>query len=113
MSTPQNMNNLSTKIVLDEEELILINKVFKELQGFDQVIDDLEQALSNNLITHYQLKKIFKIMTRTVYYQISLNCSGKTEKGLARTFFELPEIISKKVRVFAYNMIAQQAINHV
>lgn len=102
-----NVEDIQT--VLSDEELMLINIVFSELEGFDQITDDLEKALSKNIITHNQLTKIFKIITKTVYYKISLKMNTPAKKGLARTFFELPEIISKRLRVYMYRNLLQQS----
>ncbi|MFC1803737.1 hypothetical protein ACFL0D_07215 [Thermoproteota archaeon] len=95
-----NIENI--EVVLDEEELRLINLVFNEVEEFNQITDTLEQALSSNIISHYQFKKIFKTIIKVVYYKISLNMPLQAKKSLVRTFFELPEIISKKIHLFIY-----------
>ena len=86
--------------VLDEEELRLLNLVFKELDGFSQFTDCLEDALTYNKISQYQFKKIFKSMMKVVFYKVSLKTPLQPKKGLTKTFFELPEIIQKKIELY-------------
>ena len=88
--------------VLDEEELRLINLVFNELDGFCQLTDSLKDALVYNKVSHYQFKKIFKSMIKVVYYKLSLNVPIQQRKSLGKTFFELPEIIYKKIELFIF-----------
>ena len=97
----EDIENVDT--VLTEEEVILLNKVFSELYAFDQITDDLEVALSDNKINHSQLNQLYKIFTKTVYLKVSLN-RNNPPKGFAKTFFELPEIISKKLFSIFYNI---------
>jgi hypothetical protein len=92
--------------VLDDEELRLINLVFQELEGFNQITDYLERALTDNRISHYQFKKIFKTMIKVVYYKVSVNTPLQPKKRLIRAFFELPETIHKKIELYILrNMI--------
>ena len=86
--------------VLDNEELRLINLVFEELEGVKQITDSLERALTENRISNYQFKKIFKTMIKLVYFKVSVNVPQQPKKGLIRTFFELPEIINKKIELY-------------
>ena len=86
-----------TDIVLNEEEIKLLNNVFSELEDFEQITDCLETAISDNKINHAQLNNLYKIFTKTVYFKVSLNRNTKPKKGIIKTFFELPEIISKKL----------------
>ena len=89
-------------IILNQEELKLLNKVFYELNGFDQMTDELGKAISDNKINHLQLNQILKIITKTVYFKMELNSSSQPKKGIINTFFEIPEIISKKVHLYIY-----------
>ena len=88
--------------VLDPEELRLINIVFDELEEFNQITDTLENALTNNMISHYQFKKIFRTIIKMVYYKVFINMPSQPKKSLVQTFFELPEIISKKIQLFIF-----------
>ena len=90
------------KVVLDAEELRLINIVFDEIDEFIQITDALENALTNNLISNYQFKKIFRTIIKIVFYKVSLNMPLQKNKGLIQTFFELPETISKKIHLFIF-----------
>ena len=85
---------------LNEEELRLINLVFEELDGFNEITDALENALTNNTISHYQFKKIFKTMIKVIYHKVSINAPKQPKKSLIRTFFEMPEIINKKIHLY-------------
>ena len=95
-----NIEDIDT--ILNEEEIRLINNVFNELEEFNQITDSLENALSKNLITDYQLNKIFKTIKKIVYHKTSLKMGKQAKKSLVRTFFELPEIISKKIHLLIY-----------
>ena len=90
-------------VVLDVEEIKLLNKVFDEIEDFEHITDCLERAVSDNKINHSQLNQLYKIFTKTVYLKVSLN-RNTPPKGFAKTFFELPEIISKKLFSFFYNI---------
>jgi hypothetical protein len=89
-------------IVLNEEEIKLLNKVFYELEEFEQITDCLEKAISDNKINHTQLNQLYKILTKTVYFKISLNRNVRPKVGIVKTFFEIPEIISKKLFTYIY-----------
>ena len=93
------------KEILNEEEIILINNVFSEIEGFTQITDTIENALSNNRTNQQQLNKIFKAISKVAYYKTSLNIHRQPKKSLVRTFFELPEIISKKIFQYKYRKI--------
>ena len=90
-------------VVLNEEELNLLHSVFNELNDFEQITDCLEMAVSNNKINHTQLNQLYKIFTKTIYFKVSLNRNTKPKKGIIKTFFELPEIISKRFYSYFYH----------
>ena len=92
----------NTKKILNDEEISLINNIFNEIEEFYQITDIFENALSTNQLNHQQLNKIFKTITKIAYYKASLKTHKQPKKNLVRTFFELPEIISKKIRLFLY-----------
>ena len=92
----------NVNVVLNEEEVKLLNKVFSEFKEFDHITDDLEEAISDNKINHSQLNQILKIITKTVYFKMYLNRNSQPSKGFIHTFFELPEIISKKIYLYLY-----------
>jgi hypothetical protein len=92
----------NTQKILNDEEISLINNIFNEVEEFYQITDIFENALSNNQLNHQQLNKIFKAITKIAYYKTSLKANKQPKKNLVRTFFELPEIISKKIRFFLY-----------
>jgi hypothetical protein len=88
--------------ILEEEELRLINLVFDEFDDFNQITDAMEDMISKNVINDFQLQRILKTIKKVVYYKVSLNLPSQEKKSLMRTFFELPEIISKKIHLFIY-----------
>jgi hypothetical protein len=88
--------------ILTDEEISLINNIFNEIEEFYQITDIFENALSTNQLNHQQLNKIFKIISKTAYYNTSLKKNRPKKKSLVRTFFELPEIISKKIFQYKY-----------
>jgi hypothetical protein len=90
----------NTQKILNDEEISLINNIFNEVEEFYQITDIFENALSTNQLNHQQLNKIFKAITKIAYYKTSLKAHKQPKKTLVRTFFELPEIISKKIRFF-------------
>ena len=92
----------NVKEILNEEEIRLINNVFREIEGFTQITDTIENALSNNRTNQQQLNKIFKTITKVAYYKTSLKKHRQPKKSLVRTFFEIPEIISKKIFQYKY-----------
>ena len=89
-------------VVLNEEDIKLLNRIFNELDTFEQITDHLELAISDNEINHAQLHQLYKIITKTVYFKTSLNRNVKRKKSIIKIFFELPEIISKKFYSFLY-----------
>lgn len=92
----------NTQKILNDEEISLINNIFTQIEEFYQITDIFENALSTNQLNHQQLNKIFKTITKIAYYKTSLKIHRPPKKNLVRTFFELPEIISKKIRLFLY-----------
>ncbi len=88
--------------ILNDEEISLINNVFNEIEEFYQITDIFENALSTNQLTHQQLNKIFKTIKKIAYYKTSLKINRPPKKSLVRTFFELPEMISKKIFQYKY-----------
>lgn len=88
--------------ILNDEEISLINNVFNEIEEFYKITDIFENALSTNQLSHQQLNKIFKTITKIAYYKTSLKIRRPPKKSLVRTFFELPEIISKKIFQYKY-----------
>ena len=95
LSDLYNIENIQT--ILNEEEIQLISNIFNEIEEFNQITDTIENALSDNRTNHQQLNKIFKTIKKVAYYKTLLKIQEQPKKSLVRTFFELPEIISKKI----------------
>ena len=95
-----NIEDIQT--ILNDEEIRLINNVFNEMEEFNQITDTIENALSNNRTNHQQLNKIFKTIIKIAYYKTALKVREPRKKSFFKTFFELPEIISKKIHLYIY-----------
>ena len=95
-----NIEDIQT--MLNDEEIRLINTVFNDIEEVNQITDTIENALSNNRTNYQQLNKIFKTITKIAYYNTTLKVRTQPKKSIFRTFFELPEIISKKIHLYLY-----------
>ena len=100
---PINLDEIENiQTILNEEEIRLISNIFNEIEEFYQITDTIENALSDNRTNYQQLNTLFKTIKKVSYYKILQKKQDQTKKSLARTFFELPEIISKKIHLYIY-----------
>lgn len=97
-----NIENIN--MILDEEEIKVINKLFNELEDFFQITDNIENALTDNRINYNQINTLFDTIKKVAYYKTSLKTHKAPKKNLVRTLFELPEIISKKIHIYMYRI---------
>ncbi|MFC1803138.1 hypothetical protein ACFL0D_04125 [Thermoproteota archaeon] len=86
-------------LLLNENELILINAFYNSLESFNQITEDLEYAYSVNKFNEREIKNLFELILKVMKYKNKTKETDVTsrKKSLVRTFFELPEIISKKI----------------
>jgi hypothetical protein len=92
------------KLILTEEEVKKINTLFNSLDNFNQITEQLENEIIKNNITEKELRILFKSIKKLVNHRIENNLrktiGQKKKLGLTQTFFELPEIISKRLSLY-------------
>jgi hypothetical protein len=87
----------------------------EQINNITQIIEYLEKSREENSLREQDLKKLFEIVSKLMTYQeepsdvpskkMELNKSyqekqidtSSRKKGFARSFFELPEIITRKI----------------
>lgn len=82
---------------LNNEELKTINNLFNSLDNFNHILFTLEKDAVKNNITINDLKMVFNSIIKLVEYKNIKNIKRDKKMGLTKTFFELPEIISRKI----------------
>lgn len=91
------------KLILTEEEVKKINTLFNSLDNFNQITEQLENEIVKNNLTENELKILFNSIKKIVNHRIENSLrktSGQKKKlGLTQTFFELPEIISRRLNI--------------
>ena len=85
--------------ILNSEEIKIINTVFNDLENFKQIIDSLEYALDNRILVESDFKTLYNSIIKIVKLRSEKKVidEQKEKRSLAKTFFELPELISKKL----------------
>jgi len=85
--------------MLDEHELDMINTFFESFDSFNQITDNLEYAISNNKLNERDIENFFELLLKVVKFKNKSKLSEEIPRKnrLIRTFFELPEIISRKI----------------
>lgn len=84
--------------ILNSEEIKIINTVFNDIDNFKQIIDSLEYALNNRILVESDFKILYASIVKMVKSRAEKKGAEerKEKRSLAKTFFELPELISKK-----------------
>jgi hypothetical protein len=86
------------KEVLTEEELRTLDELFYSMNDFNQILDDIENLIIKNNLNEGDLGQLFKIIIKIKENRIELKVKKKSDKmGMTKSFFELPEIISRKI----------------
>jgi hypothetical protein len=83
--------------VLNSAELKTINNLFNSLDNFNHILFTLEEDVVKNNITINDLKIVFNSIIKLVEHRNIKNIKRDKKMGLTKTFFELPEIISRKI----------------
>lgn len=84
--------------VLNKDELKIINSLFNSIDNFNQLTDSIEKGLIKNKLNEYQIKMLFNSIIKVANYKKYERKHEKPEKlGLTKTFFELPEIITRRI----------------
>ena len=87
--------------ILDEHELNIINSFFNSFESFNQITDNLEYAISNKNINESDIENFFEVLLKVVKFKSKSKLGDIPRKNnLVRTFFELPEILFKKILLF-------------
>jgi hypothetical protein len=87
----------NVKDVLNDEELKIINNLFNSLDNFNLILYNLEKDVVKNNITINDLKIIFNSIIKLVEHRNIKKIKIDQKMGLTKAFFELPEIISRKI----------------
>jgi hypothetical protein len=92
----------NVNLILDEHELAIINSFFKSFESFNQITDNLEYAVSNNQLNERDIERFFDLLLKVVRFKKKSKQREKThsKNSLVRTFFELPEILFKRILLF-------------
>jgi hypothetical protein len=93
--TPENIQRLLEG--LNESEFHIIDCIFEDWNDFHRVIMNIEDALSKELIKETDIQNLYQVIHKIIAKR------GKQKEvdkppSLARTFFELPEIIHKHLK---------------
>jgi hypothetical protein len=84
--------------ILDGHELDIINTFFNSFESFNQITDNLEYAISNKNINERDIENFFELLLKVVKFKNKSRLGELPRKNnLVRTFFELPEILFKKI----------------
>lgn len=88
-------------LILDGHELDMINTFFNSFDSFNQITDNLEYAISNKNINERDIENFFELLLKVVKFKNKSRLGDIPRKNnLVRTFFELPEILFKKILLF-------------
>ena len=87
--------------ILTGNELKKINELFNSIENFNQITEQLETVIIKNTLTEYDIKFLFYSIKKIVNHKIMSDeekpVMSKKKLGFAQTFFELPEIISRRL----------------
>ena len=90
-------------LILTEEEVKKINTLFKSIDNFNQITEQMEKVIIKNNVTESDFRILFNSVKKIVAHKVGSNLQKPSEykrkMGLTQTFFELPEIISKKLSI--------------
>jgi len=85
-----------TKVMLSKQEIYKLEEMFESIDNFTEVFEFIEEKIVKKGISEHELLSLYKIITKTLH---NINQQKATEKiSYTRTFFELPEILSRKLR---------------
>ena len=86
--------------ILNKEEMNDLRKMFDSIDNFNVLIENFELNIANNNITKQDIITLFDIVKKKHDYIERRETYEKPtgKMGLARTFFELPEILSRRIR---------------
>ena len=80
----------------------------EQINNINQITEYLEKSVEKNSLREQDLKKLFEVVSKLMTYQEESNeifstkmeltkSCARTNMGLVRSFFELPEIISRRI----------------
>jgi len=89
-------------LILTEEEVKKINTLFKSIDNFNQITEQMEKVIIKNNVTESDFRILFNSVKKIVAHKVGNNIKSseyRRKMGLTQTFFELPEIISRKLSI--------------
>lgn len=92
--------------ILNSEEIKIINTVFNDIENFKQIVDSLDYAFNNRILVESDFKTLYGSIIKMVKLRSERKGTDelKEKRSLAKTFFELPELISKKIFTSTHNL---------
>ena len=93
----KNIENIDA--VLSEYELQKLRKMYSTIENFNEITESLTKNIVSNKINESDLISIFNLIKKTAKTgeKIQPVTDYSTKRGLVRSFFELPEILSNKL----------------
>jgi hypothetical protein len=83
--------------VLTEEEIGKINRMFESIEEFNQITEYLEKNITENRLKERDLKTLYDIVSKLTIHREKPKETYLKNIGLTQAFFELPEILSKRL----------------
>lgn len=95
------LNNIEdVNSILSESELNELKKMFNSIENFNEISEGIEKNIVKNRLNKCDIITIFNLVEKISHNRDNENHIKHvhSEKvGLARSFFELPEIISRRM----------------
>lgn len=89
---------------LDEDELLIINKIFDDISDFYSLKENIRTVIIDNDLKKRDIEKFFINLissSSNVKYTLGTSKDSSIKKSLWKYVFELPEILKGGLRFFA------------
>jgi len=90
---------------LDEDELLIINKIFNDISDFYSLKENIRTVIIDNDLKKRDIEEFFINLigsSSNVKYTLGTSNDSSIKKSLWKYVFELPEILKGGLRIHAY-----------
>ena len=95
------LNNIEdVNAILSEDELYKIREMFNSIDNFNEITEGIEKNIMKNRLNKNDFIAMFNLVDKIAHNRDKarpLELDYPEKMGLAKSFFELPEIISRRL----------------